>query len=232
MPFGACGAPAMNGDDRETAIRELLPLVRQIARRVASFAKMSDLDDLIGDGSIGLIRAVDRYDPSRGASLEQYARRLIACAMLNGLRRRDPVSERARRTLRGADERRYALAQERGTLPSLGEMERNDPALRRARLAAYTRMPLSLDAPSPLGRSGLVDRSAEPGERTASRARTRAIREAVALLPERERRILALHYDRDLSLRAIGRALDVSPQRVSQLHLLAIARLRRTIARA
>lgn len=213
-------------------IRELLPLVRQIARRVASLARMSDLDDLIGDGSIGLIRAVDRYDPSRGASLEQYARRLISCAMLNGLRRRDPVSERVRRTLRGAEERRYALAQERGTLPSLGELERNDPALRRARVAAYTRVPLSLDAPSPAGRSALVDRTAEPGERIASRARTRDIREAVALLPERQRRVLALHYDRELSLRAIGRVLDVSPQRVSQLHLLAIAHLRRTMPHA
>jgi RNA polymerase sigma factor (sigma-70 family) len=48
-------------------------------------------------------------------------------------------------------------------------------------------------------------------------------------LPERQRRVLALHYDRELSLRAIGRVLDVSPQRVSQLHLLAIAHLRRTM---
>jgi RNA polymerase sigma factor for flagellar operon FliA len=56
------------------------------------------------------------------------------------------------------------------------------------------------------------------------------LREAVALLPERQQRILALHYARDLSLHAIGQALAVSPQRISQLHLLALARLRHTIA--
>ena len=215
--------------DREAAIRELFPLLRQIARRVATIAKTTDLDDLIGDGSIGLIRAVDRYDPTRGTSLEQYARRTIAGAMLNGLRRRDPVSERVRRTLRRAEQRRYALAQQIGTLPPLVALERGDPALRRARIAVHAQSPLSLDASTSPGRDMLVDRSAEPCERTVTRARTREIYDAVALLPERQQRIIALHYDRELSLHAIGRVLDVSPQRVSQLHLLAIARLRHTV---
>jgi RNA polymerase sigma factor for flagellar operon FliA len=219
----------MTPDERETTIRELFPVVRAIARRVAKLAKTIDLDDLIGDGSIGLIRAVDRFDATRGVSLEHFARRLIVGAMLNGLRRRDPVSERVRRTLRLADQRRYALAQERGTLPTLAELERGDGALRRARLAVHTQSPLSLDIPPASGREILIDRNSEPGERTVERARTREIRQAIALLSERERRIIALHYEGELSLHAIGRVLRVSPQRVSQLHLHAIARLRHTV---
>ncbi len=140
----------MTTDEREALIRELLPLVRQMARRVRRVAGAADLDDLIGDGSIGLIRAVDTFDETRGTTLDLYARRLISGAMLNGLRRLDPVSERVRRTIRRAEERRYALAQERGSLPALAEMERSDPGLQRARTAAHRQAALSLDVPCPV----------------------------------------------------------------------------------
>lgn len=219
----------MSRGAREDLIAELLPIVRQIARRVARVARGADLDDLAGDGAIGLIRAVDTYDPARGTSLEVYARKLIAGAMLNGLRRLDPVSERVRRTLRRAEERRFALAQERGTLPAFAELEIDDPALRRARAAAYRQAPLSLDAPLPGGGEALADRSLEPSLLAAARAKSARLREAIALLPERQRRILDLHYVAEISLHAIGTRLHVSPQRVSQLHLNALQRLRNTL---
>jgi len=131
--------------DRETQIRDLLPLVKKIARRIASMVGGSDIDDLIGDGSVGLIRAVDSFDPRYGLTLEQYARRIIAGAMLNGIRRLDPVSERIRKTIRDAEKERYALANERGQLPSMSEMESRIPALRRARFA---RVPEELNVPT------------------------------------------------------------------------------------
>jgi RNA polymerase sigma factor for flagellar operon FliA len=219
----------MTGDEREAEIRRLFPLVRQIARRVQRVVGAADCDDLVGDGSIGLIRAVDTFDPGRGTALEVYARKLIAGAMLNGLRRLDPVSERARRALRRAEERRHRAAQELGTLPTLAQMEREQPSLRRARTAAYRQAALSLDAPLPRDGNALADWSGEPSESVALAADRRELREAVALLPERQRRIVALHYDEDLSLHAISRRLNVSPQRVSQLHLSALSRLRRAL---
>ncbi len=212
--------------EREATIRELLPLVRQIARRVRRVVGAADLDDLIGDGSIGLIRAVDTFDQSRGTTLELYARRLISGAMLNGLRRLDPVSERVRRTIRRAEERRYALAQERGTLPAFVEMERSDRALRRARTAAHRQAALSLDVPLSGSRDALVDYEGNASREVAARARRRELADAIALLPERQRRILSLHYSHDLTMHAIGAALRVSPQRVSQLHLSALVKLR------
>ncbi|MBD5606446.1 MAG: sigma-70 family RNA polymerase sigma factor [Candidatus Eremiobacteraeota bacterium] len=221
----------MSADEREATIRRCLPIVRQIARRVARLARISDLDDLIGDGCIGLIRAVDCYDPDRGTAFELYARRLIVGAMLNGLRRRDPVSERVRRTMRRAEEQRYAIAQERGSLPPFAELERDDPALRRARFAVFVQASLSLDAPMMPGRDPLVDWSQEPAARAIERDRARRLAQAIALLPERQQRILTMHYAGEQSLHAIGRVLRVSPQRVSQLHLLALASLRHTVAR-
>ncbi len=218
----------MTRSEREATIGELLPLVRQIARRVSRVAGAADIDDLVGDGSIGLIRAVDTYDAARGTTLETYARTLIVGAMLNGLRRLDPVSERVRRTLRRAEEKRYALAQQHGTLPTFAELERADPRIRRARTAAHRQAALSLDAPLPSGTVALADWSTEPSRTVTARAQRRALGEAIALLPERQRRIVALHYANDLTLHAIGSAMRVSPQRVSQLHLSALARLRHT----
>jgi RNA polymerase sigma factor for flagellar operon FliA len=221
----------MNAAEREAAIRDLFPLVRHIAKRVARMAHLSDHDDLVGDGCVGLIRAVDSFDPERGTSFVLYARRLIVGAMLNGLRRRDPVSERVRRTMRRAEERRFQLAQELGTLPSLGALERDDPSLRRARVIAFSLASLSLDAPAYPRRDPLADVSEEPSARVLERDRSRRLREAIALLPERQQRVLALHYAGEQSLHAIGATLRVSPQRVSQLHLQALASLRETVAR-
>ena len=221
----------MNSAEREAAIRDLFPLVLHIAKRVARMAHLSDHDDLVGDGCVGLIRAVDSFDPERGTSFVLYARRLIVGAMLNGLRQRDPVSERVRRTMRRAEERRFRLAQELGTLPSLGELEREDPHLRRARLIVYSLASISLDAPVYTQRDPLTDVSEEPAARALERDRTRQLHEAIALLPERQQRVLALHYAGEESLHTIGATLRVSPQRVSQLHLQALARLRETVAR-
>jgi RNA polymerase sigma factor for flagellar operon FliA len=221
----------MIADEREATIRQFFPHVRQIARRVARLARISDLDDLIGDGCVGLVRAFDTFDGERGTRFEVYARRLIVGGMLNGIRRRDPVSERVRRTMRHADERRFALAQERGSLPAFAELEQSDPGLRRARAAAFVQSAVSLDASPTYGRDPLVDWSLEPATRALANERDRTLRQAIALLPERERRILALHYGSEQSLHAIGRTLRLSPQRVSQLHLHALARLRHTVAR-
>jgi RNA polymerase sigma factor for flagellar operon FliA len=217
-------------DDREATIRDLFPLVRTLARRLHRIVGIADLDDLVGDGSIGLIRAVDRFDDSRGSLLETYARKMIVGAMLNGLRRRDPLSERTRRILRRANIRRYELAQTLGTMPTLAELEREEPGLRRARLSAHRHLALSLDAPMAGGLDPLVDWDADPSLVASKRAKARALREAIALLPERQRRILALHYgDGCESLHAIGRKLAVSPQRISQLHLNALERLRKAL---
>ncbi|GAC1308916.1 MAG: FliA/WhiG family RNA polymerase sigma factor [Vulcanimicrobiaceae bacterium] len=216
----------MRSSERDASIEELYPIVRAIARRVARATKGADADDLAGDGALGLIRAVDTFDPGRGTTLETYARRLILGAMLNGLRRSDPVSERVRRTLRRAEERLYRMAQERGTLPSFIELERVDAGIRRARVAAYRYAPLSLDAPLGRERDPLVDWNSEPSARAVERAKRAALFEAVALLPERQRRIVSMHYASELSLHAIGTRLRVSPQRVSQLHRGALTRLR------
>jgi RNA polymerase sigma factor for flagellar operon FliA len=213
-------------NDREEQIRRLLPLVRRIARRIARVVGGTDHDDLVGDGSVGLIRAVDSFDPRYGVTLDQYARRVIAGAMLNGIRRNDPVSERVRRTLRNAERQRYALATERGELPSLLEMEQLVPALGRSRTDAHRGTPVSLDAPLPTGERCELSNADDPLTIATANAERERLHELVARLPERERRLVVAHYFAERSLRSLSGDFGISPQRVSQLHLAAIGRMR------
>jgi len=220
----------MNTDiDREQLIRSLLPMVRRIALRVRRVVPRADLGDLIGDGSIGLIRAVDAFDPNRGTPLERYARKVIAGTMLNGIRRMDPVSERARRVLREVEHERYRLAAAQGTMPSAAQIAQRRPDWRRAESILYRALPLSLDAPLPQGERLPTDAGSDPAQIIDENEERAYMRALVDSLPERQRRLMLAHYYGSASLRRISTVLNISPQRASQLHLSAIAKLRKAI---
>ncbi|HZV76859.1 MAG TPA: sigma-70 family RNA polymerase sigma factor [Candidatus Babeliales bacterium] len=212
---------------REERVRALLPLVRALARRLKRLVPSFDVDDLIGDGCVGLIRAVDSFDPLRGPQLSEYARRLIVGAMLNGIRRMDPVSERARRLVRDGENQRYALAARQGNVPTVLEMEARCPGFRRALAAAYRGQPLSLDAPLPHGESLAYDWGEDPARIVEWRSERARLAAAIAALPRRLREVLLMHYFYETSLRTVGKRLAISPQRASQLHTSALAKLKR-----
>ncbi|MBV8363736.1 MAG: sigma-70 family RNA polymerase sigma factor [Candidatus Eremiobacteraeota bacterium] len=222
----------MSAEAREAQIRALFGLVKKIARRVSRMVPGSDVEDLVGEGCVGLVRAVDSFDPSRGPTLEQYASRIVAGAMLNGIRRLDPVSERVRRSIRDADRERYALATELGCMPTTAEMEARRPGLRRATTHAYRHAPVSLDAPLPNGERLSGDWDADPAAIIATSSERATIRASIAALSPRHQELLDLHYFRGQTLHAISRRMGVSPQRVSQLHLAALSQMRRVIDRA
>lgn len=215
--------------ERETLIRSFFPLVRTIARQIARMVPGSELDDLIGDGCVGLIRAVDAYDPARGPTMHSYISRVIAGTMLNGLRRLDPVSERVRREVREAERERYALALETGAVPTQQAMEERRPALQRAALHAYRYTPLSLDSPLPHNESLSGGWTQDPALVAGERFHRAHIRGALMQLSQRQRSVVALYYFLDKSLYEIGRTLAISPQRASQLHVAALKNLRKVL---
>ncbi|MGC2130940.1 MAG: sigma-70 family RNA polymerase sigma factor [Candidatus Aquilonibacter sp.] len=218
----------MSEAEREAQIRALLPLVKRIARRISRLVPC-DYDDLVGDGSIGLVRAVDNYDPARGTSLEHYARHLISGAMLNGIRRMDPVAERTRRAMRDGEIERFALAGERGSVPTLAEMEQRRPGFLRATCAVAQGVPLSLDRPLPEGERICSDWSNDPAHLLEERSERETIACAVDALPARQRQVIRDHYYGEWSLREVGRRMRISPQRASQLHIAAMKKLRRSL---
>jgi len=215
--------------DREELIRSYFPLVRTIARRIGRMVAGSDLDDLIGDGCVGLIRAVDAFDRARGPTMHVYISRVIAGTMLNGLRRLDPVSERVRREVRDAERERYALAVSAGSLPTQGEMEARRPALRRARLHAHRYTPLSLDAPLPADESLCEDWSQDPARVAGEKFQRTYLRGVLMRLTKQQRSVVTLYYFYNQSLYEIGRTLSISPQRASQLHVAALRNLRKVL---
>lgn len=213
---------------REERIRRLFPLVKKIAHRVHRMVPNADVDDLIGDGCIGLIRAVDTYDPARGA-IERYAPRIVFGAMLNGLRRMDPVSERVRRELRAAQRERYEIAAQTHALPTQCEMEARRPSLKRATFHAYSYAPLSLDSALPVGERLGADWSGDPAAISGAQTDRGILQTALTSLPPRQRSVLCMHYFGGRTIREIGKTLAITPQRVSQLHLAGIKNLRKAM---
>ncbi len=220
----------MTTEEREATIRGLFPLVRICARRLATLLGIADLDDLIGDGCVGLIRAVDVYDPARGIPLEHFARPTIVGAMLNGIRRSDTVSERVRRTVRYAERLRWELANRNGAMPTYREIEREVPGYAAARNKAYAHTPLSLDAMLPEGERLAIACESDPQVSHVAAAERQRIVGAVRALPERQRALVVAHYYGDVSLRKLSGTMRLSPQRVSQLHREALGRLRSVLA--
>lgn len=216
-------------NDREAQIRELLPLVRRIAKRIHRMVPTMDLDDLIGEGCVGLIRAVDAFDASRGLRIEKYAARIIAGSVLNGMRRIDPVSERVRREVRMAERERYALAVLEGAMPSQARLEAGRPGLQRAKMHAYRYAPLSLDSALPLGERLRADWSGDPARIAGERDERATIRAALVALPVRQQRVLELHYFAGQTLHQIGMRMCISPQRASQLHVAGLRNLRKVM---
>ena len=228
---------------RERLCELMLPLVRRLAagilRRLP--AHFTD-DDLIGDGCVGLLRAIDRFDPQQGMSFESWAARIVRGAMLNGLRRMDTVPERVRRDARNLDLVRWRIAQVQGVTPSdstaAAEAGLSAKKLHAVLLALRRAVPVSLEAPIPHPfdnnitlRERIQSDVADPGDTVSLRSMRAAVVDAVTKLPKRERMILATFYTGETTFRAIGGRLGISKQRVSQIHGHALATLRSTLSR-
>ena len=227
--------------DRALACEAALGLVRRIAsgvlRRLPAYFVS---DDLVGDGCVGLLRALDTFDPSFNVSFEGWSSRIIRGAMFNGLRRMDVVPERTRRDARTLDAARWRLAQSVGEAPddkaAAAGAGLDDAKLYAVQLALSRATPISLDSALPGTPSGATigDRVAaeesDPAEMAERREVQRVVDAAVAALPPRERLIIAACYAGYATFREIGGRLGISKQRVSQIHSRTIANLRTVLA--
>ena len=233
-------AQSRSQHDRSLACEAALTLVRRIAsgvlRRLPAYFVS---DDLVGDGCVGLLRALDTFDPSFNVSFEAWSSRIIRGAMFNGLRRMD-VPERTRRDARTLDAARWRLAQTVGEAPNdraaAAGAGLDDAKLYAVQLALSRATPVSLDAALPGTPSGATvgDRVAaeqlDPAEMVERLEVQRVVDAAVAALPARERLIIAACYAGFATFREIGGRLGISKQRVSQIHSRTLTNLRSALA--
>jgi RNA polymerase sigma factor for flagellar operon FliA len=229
---------------RERIIVQYAPLVKYVVGRLAlNLPTVIDSDDVISYGTIGLIDAVERFDPSRGIKFETYAIARIRGAIIDALRQLDQIPRTARQRAREIEAAMVEL-EERLKRPPTDEevakhlnldVEKYREACVRTNVTTISLDGLlSTDDEDGGGGGGKAyafeDRdSPDPAAATERREAEKALVLAVKKLPERERLVLSLYYYAELTMKEISRVMEISESRVCQLHAQAILRLRATM---
>jgi len=217
------------GDPKQALVLEHLPRVKQIALHLAARLPASvDTDDLIQVGLIGLLKASEDHDASRGASFATYAGIRIRGAMLDELRRHDWLPRSVQGKLRQVAEAITVVEQEQGQLATDETIARQLelPVDEYRALAAELACARMTTLEELGGDAAVASAEADPAGETTREAFRRALADAIARLPEREALMMSLYYSEGLNLREIAGVLEVTESRVSQLHGQALARLR------
>lgn len=223
---------------REELILRYVPLVHFVLGRLGLSQSMgADYEDAASQGLLGLIEAVDRYDPDHGAQLSTYATLRIRGNVLDHLRSLDWLSRGARRRARLVQDAITTLWQELLRSPTNEELaaylDIDLPKVGQA-LIDSSRMIVSLDAvvDNNVRKNAslheiLPDESqADLSKRIEEDEMKSTLVETLLSLPERERLIMSLYYYDELTFKEIGAVLDVSESRICQLHGRAVMSLR------
>lgn len=238
----ATGADAEAAPDpafrnREQMITDCLSLVKFIAHRISSrLPAHVELDDLIHSGILGLLDAVGKYEPGRNVKFKTYAEQRIRGAILDGLRDLDWVPRSLRRKKKDIENAYHFLEQHLGRAATdeevaehlgltLDELNKSLDDLKGVTLGTFVEAGEDNDGESLI--SFIADPDAEdPHVLLQSRELRAILRNAVSVLPNKERFVVQLYYFDELTMKEIGTLLNITESRVSQLHTKAMLRLR------
>jgi RNA polymerase sigma factor FliA len=229
-------------EERERLLMEQLPQVRYIARRIHErLPRHVPFEDLVHAGVVGLIDALHKYDRSKHVQFGSYAKFRIRGAILDSLREMDWSPRDLRRKARRLEEANNTLRSQLGRNPSQPELA--------AELGIDLRgLQMLLGEIDGLEVGSLRVQSRQDGKEEdlceylpddpeetplllclrseMKELLTRAIEE----LPEKERQVLALYYYEELTMKEVGAVMGVGESRVSQIHSMAVVRLRARLA--
>jgi RNA polymerase sigma factor for flagellar operon FliA len=225
---------------RDELVVKYAPLVKYVIGRMAiSLPAAMDSDDVLSAGTIGLLHAIDRFDPEQGVRFETYALQRIRGAIIDTIRSLSPLSRGAGRRARLLDETAALLAQQLGRAPSQEELARElnvDIGELGRMLLESAHVIVSLDGASSGGDDdgevqSLRDLLHDPDEATTDEVVEEnelvdRLSSAIDSLPPRDRLVLNLYYHEELTLKEISRVIEVSESRVSQIHTAAVMKLR------
>jgi RNA polymerase sigma factor for flagellar operon FliA len=231
------------GDDgaRERLVVAYSPMVKFVAGRLgAGLPSHVEDADLISYGLVGLIGAIQRFEPERGIKFETFAMTRIRGAIIDELRSLDWVPRSVRSRAREIEQVQAKLEHELQRAPSEAELaaklnmteeELQSALLEIANSSVYALDELWTVSDSSGDQVSLLDTiadegAADPQEALASTEVKDRLTEAIGGLPEREQLVVALYYYENLTLREIGEVLGVTESRVSQLHTKAVMRLK------
>jgi RNA polymerase sigma factor for flagellar operon FliA len=227
---------------REALLAEHMSLVhhvaRQIHRRVSSDI---ELDELVSAGTMGLIEALERFEPTRGLAFSTFAVPRVRGAILDELRRIDHVPTSIRRRTRTLSTAREALRHELGREPVGAEVAEmlglELPALWKLEAEAEGTLRVALDGSgaddgddAPHAHPVAAEDHAGVDERITLDQETAILRETILRLSQQERTVLTLYYFEELKLHDIAAVLEVTESRVSQIRHKAVTKLRGELA--
>ncbi|HAJ79941.1 MAG TPA: FliA/WhiG family RNA polymerase sigma factor [Fibrobacteres bacterium] len=226
---------------KDKLLLEYASLVKYIAQRIAVNLPASvERDDLISVGILGLVKAVETFEPERGFKFETYAGHKIRGAILDELRSLDWVPRSVRQKSRDLQRIFVKLENELGRMPyddevcesldiSMKEYEDMLTEVTPTTIVSLEEAMPDRDADSKEIR--VIDTIEDTGSLNPLRALSftevkNILKEAIASLPEKEKLVIALYHYEELTLKEIGVVLNISESRVSQIHSKVILRLR------
>jgi RNA polymerase sigma factor for flagellar operon FliA len=243
VPLIFCDLQAVDKKKRDQLILQYAPLVKNIVGRMAVRFPLglSDKEDLIGIGIVGLIAALDNFDPKRNVRFETYATWRIRGAILDDLRQRDLLSRQARARSAQLTETVKTLQNRLGRPPEGEEIavflgisleDYHDFLDETKAVTVVNFEDLVEDAREAMDPLALMGdgRRDDPFEYLADRQTRKIIIETIENLPEKERLVLALYYQEELTMKEIGQVMDLTESRICQLHSQAVMRIRGALA--
>lgn len=223
-------------EKRESKLKEMLTehyvhLVKLVAGRLGIYLNQYiDIDDLVGYGILGLIDAIDKFDPYKNVKFETYASLRIRGAILDAIRKLDWVPRTLRKKQKDVDKAYMELEMNLGRPPHEDEVakflgisiDEYNQLLRDVNVSSLVSIDENL-----YNFETIKDKNAEIPEQCVEENEMRQmLARFIDDLPEREKKVIFLYYYEELTLKEISKVLEVSESRVSQLHTKAVSRLR------
>ncbi|MCK5114399.1 MAG: FliA/WhiG family RNA polymerase sigma factor [Phycisphaerae bacterium] len=232
--IATAGAYESRKSMEEQWILSHIPLVKHLVNKVVgNMGRSADREDLISAGTLGLVKAAQSFDPSREVAFKTYAYIRVRGSIIDELRGRSFVPSGVHHQIQTIQETYRNIVTSDGTPPSDEELavavglplEKMYKILEEARRQNFISIHgLGDDQPMvwnlvPQARGLAPDKEAERNEMLA------VLSQAITELPQRDRYILVLYYERDLTMKEIAEVLSVTESRVSQLHASALFKL-------
>ena len=221
---------------REQLIIEYAPLVKLVAGRLSMYLGYNvEYDDLVSYGVFGLIDAIDKFDVSKDVKFETYASLRIRGSILDQIRRMDWIPRTVRQRQRKIDEAVKEIEME------TGKSATDEQIAQRLGVSndEYTDWQSQMKVTNVVSLNEFVEQGTEPAMDARANSHfaqpedvveeaelKKVLAETLELLTERERKVIALYYYEDLTLKEISKVLEVSESRVSQLHTKALAKMK------
>lgn len=236
-PFGP--SPAGDEPERYALIAKYAPLVRFLANRIAMRLPPNvSIDDLISAGSLGLLDAIEKYDPHRDAQLKTYAEFRIKGAILDELRSMDWLPRSIRKRIREmekvtteVEQRLSRPAEDSEIAGQMGiDLETYYDMLDKAQQVEFLSLDEYVDGhtgePPRRPYESLIRGDDNPIDHMMARELKEIIADGIKALSEKEQMIISLYYYDGLTLKEIGEIMGLTESRVSQIHSKTIMRLR------